>query len=152
MRGKRKMGLMSVAFELSKERVVVTARGDLTAGDVVDALEQLYRDPRFRPGMSMLWDVRGARLNVTGEDVRRIVAFVSKSREARGEGKSVVLTGREVDYGMARVAQVHMEAIGIELMVFREMEHAERCLDGEGESEVRAPSVEANQEPEFGGE
>ena len=146
------MGLMSVAFQISKERAVVTGRGDLTASDLVEAAAQVYGDPQFRPGMSTLLDVRGACPAVTGDEVRMIVSFVSRNLEERGKGSCAIVTDRSVDYGMARMGQVLMEALGIELMVFRELEDAERWLDGKEEREARAPSVEANQELQYGAE
>jgi hypothetical protein len=125
---------------LSEERAVVTGRGDLELDDVVAALDQLYSDAQFQPDMKLLWDLRDARTAVTAGDVRSIVHFVSQHREARGEGKSAVVMGRDVDYGMARVAQVHLEPLGIELAVFRELEEAEQWLEsGNDESELPSP-------------
>ena len=145
------MGLVSIAFLPSKKRVVVTGRGDLVASDIMDAAARVYGDPQFQCGMSTLLDVRGARPAVTADKVRTIVGFVSHNLERRGKGRCAVVTGREVDYGMARMAHVYMEAIGIKLMVFTDLEAAERWLDWEGESEAHASTVEANEDPEFGG-
>ena len=138
--------MMSVAFQIPKERVVVTGRGDLAASDLVDAATRVYGDPQFRPGMSVLLDVRGACPAVTGNGVRMIVDFVSRNIEERGKGNCAIVTGREVDFGMARMGQVYMDSLGIEVMVFRELEHAERWLDWDDVREAHAPSVEANHE------
>jgi hypothetical protein len=43
----------------------------------------------------------------------------------------VVLTGRDVDCGMARIAQVHLEPLGVELAVFRDLQEAELWLGAE---------------------
>jgi hypothetical protein len=103
-------------------------------------MDQLYSDPQFQPGMKVLWDARDARPDVTADDVRWIVHFVARHREARGKGRSAVVTGRDVDYGMARIAQVHLEPLPIELAVFRELEEAERWLEsGSDESELPPP-------------
>ena len=143
---------ISVAFEPSKERVVVTARGDLAASDIRDTAGRVYRDPQFRPGMKTLLDFRAASPDVTADNVRMIVSFVSRNIEVRGKGRCAIVTGREVDYGMARMAQTYMEPIGIEAMVFREMEDAELWLDWKAVREAHAPFMEPNQAPEFGGE
>ena len=78
------------------------------------------------------------------------VAFqIPKERvvvEARGKGSCAIVTGREVDYGMARMGQVYMDSLGIEVMVFRELEHAEQWLDWDDVREAHAPSVETNHE------
>ncbi|UCG87688.1 MAG: hypothetical protein JSW71_03830 [Gemmatimonadota bacterium] len=138
------MGLISIAFQPSKERVVLTGRGDLVAADITETLARLYDDSQFRTGMSTLADFRGARAAVSGDNIRTIMNFVSRNLEWRGKGNCAVVTDRQVDYGMARMAQAYMEPIGIEAMVFREMEDAERWLG--------APSNEARDKLEPGGE
>jgi hypothetical protein len=140
-------GVISIAFHPARERAAVTGRGDLAASDIAQAAERLYHDPQFRSGMSTLLDLRGARPAVTSGDVRTIVSFVSKNLEIRGRGRCAVVTGREVDYGMARIAQAHLEGVGIELMVFRELEAAEQWLDWEALREGHAPTAKPNQGP-----
>jgi hypothetical protein len=109
----------------------MVGRDDLESDDIVAALERAYDDPQFASGMNVLFDLRDARPDVTSGDIRRIVDFVSRHREARGVGKSAVIASRDVDYGMARVAQVHLEPLGIELAVFRDLHEAEQWLGAE---------------------
>jgi len=146
------MGVISVAFPISKERVVLTGHGDLAASDIIEAAAQVYADPRFQPGMDSLLDMRGARTTVSADEVRMMVETVSRNIEVRGKGRCAVVTSREVDYGMARIALVHMELIGIELTVFRELAEAERWLDWDRASEVHAPSLETDHEQLHGGD
>jgi len=123
--------MISVDIQSTEQRVVLTGRDDLVADDIVAALERAYGDPQFAPGMNVLCDLRNARTDLTPGDIRRIVDFVSRHREARGLGRSAVVAGRDVDYGMARIAQVHLEPLGVELAVFRDLQEAERWLGAE---------------------
>ena len=146
------MGQITVAFQPSKQRFVATGRGDLVASDVTVAAAQIYGDPQFQPGMSTMWDVRGARPTVDAGQVRGVVSFVSAHVEQRGRGRCAVVTGREVDFGMARMASVFMEGIGIDLRVFRDLDGAQSWLDREGVREAHDASVGATDEPGLGGE
>jgi hypothetical protein len=125
------VGVISVDIQPTEQRVVLTGRDDLVADDVVAALERAYGHPQLASGMNVLCDLRDARTDLTPRDIRRVVDFVSRHREARGGGKSAVVAGRDVDYGMARIAQVHLEPLGVELAVFRELQEAEEWLGAE---------------------
>jgi hypothetical protein len=131
--GVLKKPVMAVRIESSRERVFVTGRGDISASDVVGALELMYRDPRFRSSMTKLWDLQHAHLAISSQDIHHVVSFASKRPEIVGAGRTAIVTGRDVDYGMVRVAQVHVEQmLGTELMVFRAIDDAESWLGGEG--------------------
>jgi len=123
--------VISVDVQPSEQRVVLTCRDDLVSDDIVAALERVYADPQFAYGMNVLCDLRDARPDLTAGDIRRIVDFVSRNREARGAGRSAVVASRDVDYGMARIAQVYLEPLGVELAVFRDMQQAARWLGAE---------------------
>jgi hypothetical protein len=123
--------VMAVRIESSRERVVVTGRGDVSERDVVATLELMYRDPRFQPSMTKLWDLQRAHLAISSQGIHDIVHFASKRPEIAEAGRTAVVTGRDVDYGIVRVAQVHAEQmLGTELMVFRATDEAERWLGG----------------------
>lgn len=91
--------------------------------------------------MSELWDLRNAEAMLSSEELPEIVAFVSQHIERRGKGRTAVVTGCDVDYALARIAQFHVEELGIELMVFRELDEAERWLKGEGEYRAQFPAA-----------
>jgi hypothetical protein len=135
------MGAITISFPAAKGRVVVTASGELSASDITEAAARVYADPQFRAGMDSLLDIRKAQQNVSPDEVRTMVEAVARNMELRGKGRCAVVTGNDVDYGMARIARVHMELVGIELMVFRDFEEATRWLDWEGAREAHAQSL-----------
>jgi hypothetical protein len=125
------VGVISVDIQPTEQRVVLTGREDLVADDIVAALERAYSHPQFASGMNVLCALCDARTDLTPGDIRRVVDFVSRHREARCGGKSAVVASRDVDYGMARIAQVHLEPLGVELGVFRDLQEAEEWLGAE---------------------
>jgi hypothetical protein len=123
--------VISVDIRPSEQQVVLTGRDDLVADDIMAPLERIYGDPLFALGTNVLCDIRDARPDLAPGDIRRIVEFVSRHRDARGGGKSAVVASRDVDYGMARIAQVHVEPLGVELAVFRDLQEADEWLGAE---------------------
>ena len=90
----------------------------------------LYQDSA--PRLTRLWDFRDAHLELSTEEIRRVVHLLSQYPRAQVPDRIAIVTGHEVDYGMARLGQVYIEdRIGTELVVFREMEEAESWLHGE---------------------
>jgi hypothetical protein len=143
------MGLVSTTFLASKDRVIVTVRGECLAADLLDTGDRLYDDPQFRTGMSTVLDLRGAIPAVTADNIRTIVSFISRNLERRGRGRCAVVVERDVDYGMARMGQAYLDEVGVELGVFRDLAAAERWLDGEAIHEgLRSPGS-ADDEPEI---
>jgi hypothetical protein len=136
--------VIAVRIEPSRQRVFVTASGDVSARDVVGALELMYRDPRFRSSMTKLWDLQRAHLTISSRGIHDIVSFLSERPELEGAGRTAVVTGRDADYGMVRVAEVHVEQLlGTELMVFRAADEAESWLGGENGYDAPPPTLGA---------
>lgn len=97
--------MISVDIQSTEQRVVLAGRGDLVAGDITAALEGIFGDPLYAHGMNVLCDIRDARPDLTPGGIRRIVDYVSRNREAGGGGTTAIAAGRDVDYGMTRIAR-----------------------------------------------
>lgn len=141
MNESKEMAAISVWIDPSRGRATITIHGEVRKEDIVAALDTLYHEPRFQSGMSQLWDIRHGEAILSPAELTDIISFVYQHTRERGKGRSAVVTGREVDYGMARIAQVHVEEVGIELMVFRELDEAEQWLEGEGEYSPHLPAT-----------
>jgi hypothetical protein len=135
------MAAISVQIEQLRGWATITLRGNVSKTDAITALDLLYQDPQFNAGMSELWDLRNAQAILSPVELTEIISFVSQHTERRGKGRTAVVAGRDVDYGMARIAQVHVEELDIELMVFRALDEAERWLEGEGEYRPQFPAA-----------
>jgi len=129
------MGLISIRFLPSEQRVVVTGEGDLAVSDMMDAASRIYSDAQFEPDMRMMADFRAARLMLSADNVWTIAGFVSRNLELRGKGRCAVVTGRDVDYGVVRMAQAYLDDVAVELSAFRNIEDAEGWLGRQGAAE-----------------
>jgi hypothetical protein len=143
------MGSVQTRFLAAKDRVVTTICGELVASELMDTAARLYDNPQFHSGMSTVLDLRGAIPAVTAHNVRMIVSFMSKNLGRRGKGRCAIVVSREVDYGMARMAQAYLDEVGVELAVFRDLADAEHWLDRAAVHEHQESRVSANDEPEI---
>jgi hypothetical protein len=131
------MGLISIRFVPSEQRVIVTGSGDLAVSDMMDAASRIYSDAQFERGMTMMADFSAARLMLSADNVWTVAGFVSRNLERRGKGRCAVITGRDVDYGVVRMAQAYLEDAAVELGVFRNIGDAEGWLEHQGVAEAQ---------------
>ena len=76
-----------------------------------------------------LWDMRQARLEVSAADVRRLRATVERYRDARGNSRQAVVTGRDLDFAQVRMFEMLDDWGSAEFMVFRDIGAAAGWLD-----------------------
>ncbi|KPJ88795.1 MAG: hypothetical protein AMS18_13130 [Gemmatimonas sp. SG8_17] len=135
------MPTISIRIDLQPKRVVVTMRGEVSPQDVAVALEMLFDESHLSAGVHLLWDLRNAQISVLPKEIPSIISAVSERLSGRWRGRTAVVTNRDVDYGTVRVAQVYLEDLRIELMVFRAMAEAEQWLAGEGDYQSQWPAT-----------
>jgi hypothetical protein len=116
-------------------------RGEVSPQDISVTMEMLFDESHLSAGVHVLWDLRNARISVLPKQIPSIISTVSERLGAGWRGRSAVVTNRDVDYGTVRVAQVYLEDLGIELMVFRAMAEAEQWLAGEGDYQSQWPAT-----------
>jgi len=124
---------MAVSFDIqaSRNRVAFRGSSDATASDAIRVLPEVFRHVDFRPGMALVWDFRKMRRTWTVDEIRLLTGYLVAHVEERGPGKAAVLVSRDVDYGMARVAQAFTGDIPRPLEVFRDPDAAEAWLAGD---------------------
>lgn len=106
------------------------ATGVVEVADFLDALREVYAHPIHRPEDGGIWDARGAdATSLTAADLRDFVDFI---REQRGPqpGRTALVVGRDVEYGLARMYQVFAESV-VEFEVFRSWDDAVAWVTGE---------------------
>lgn len=116
---------MSIRVEPDTGVAVVTPTGVLGAKDAQQWVTALWSAPEWS-GQSAVWDFRDAEFDVSSADVRRIAQFVLRNQPATPPARVAFVTGRDVDYGMARVFQVMREDPRTSFRVFREFDEAVR--------------------------
>jgi len=96
--------------------------GDLTIADARAGAAAVWAKTEWR-GLPVLWDFRSARFDVRSDDVREIGKFILEHQPAPPPRVAFV-TGRDVDFGLARMFEVHREHPATEVRVFRDYDEA----------------------------
>ena len=111
-------------------RVVVTVTAKPTLDEFISLHESFLRDPRFEPGMDILWDRRAYAEAPDTEYIRAIIAYWKANQARLGGGyvATVVPEGVPAAYGMARMAETLGRPDG-ELRAFNDYDEAVRWLD-----------------------
>jgi hypothetical protein len=121
---------IEIRSDESKKLTIFTASGELTYGDVSDAIESFYEN---RPTLNVLWDLSSAiTTNITTEQVHQVSEMLERLRKRREGGKTALVSPADAAYGLARMLQTLLELAGdplpIELSVFRDRKAAMQWL------------------------
>jgi hypothetical protein len=110
----------------------VTASGPITKTDIYQQLDALCADPRFRPEIAKLWDVRQTKPSLSLNDIRSIAA---KARTmAPGPcGRTAIVALTDFQFGLAMQLQALVCDRPCEVGVFRRYENAVEWLSAERE-------------------
>lgn len=116
--------------ETSLRTHVVT--GAVQTDEYEAVLEETYRRPDYRPAAGVLWDVREADLkHISRHEIKRILDFVMQHRGAPPGVRTAIVVGRDLDYGLARMAEQFLEAESpSDVMVFRDTDEGMAWLGG----------------------
>jgi hypothetical protein len=94
-------------------------------------LEDIYMDPEFDPELNSIWDMTalaGLQL-ITPEELKKLVAYVSKERSQYGALKTALVVSKKIDFGIARVYELSMKSdSNNEVMVFKDRAKAEEWI------------------------
>ena len=124
---------ISYTIDSTRQLVRTTATGILTDRDVLTHKKVLAADPRFRPGMRELSDVRGVTdLRVTSAGVHAMVAADAAHTVQSGAHQLAIVAGHDVVFGMARMYQTLTESTVSKVAVFRSQEDAIEWLGLDG--------------------
>jgi hypothetical protein len=109
--------------------VLTTASGTLTDSDNLQLKARLVADPRWKPGIRELSDVRSIdRLEVTTEGVQQMEWHDEDDAAALASYRLAIVVSQQGVYEMARIYQMLTEHTVPNVRVFRDMEEANRWL------------------------
>jgi hypothetical protein len=138
---------MPLSYVITPERcrVLVTAAAKPTLAEFIAVHEAMLADPRFEPGMDILWDRRAYPEAPDADYIRAVIAYWKSNQDRLGGGyvATVVPDGVPAAYGMARMAEILGRPEG-ELRAFHDYDEAIRWLDerferAAGESDAPRP-------------
>ena len=120
---------MHITYESSAHLFRVELAGPITVADVLAALCAVLGHEKFRPGHSVLWDLRNADMRLlTAHGIRRIADTGQLHCAALGNSRVALLLSPTAHFTVGRMC--HMLAGGreSELAVFRHPKEAERWV------------------------
>jgi len=120
---------MSVDYEPEGDFWRVTLEGPLCFMTFWDVWQVILQHPRFHPGASVLWDLRSADTGrVDRTAMNRLVRWVEGEVDLRRGARVAFVTSRDVDFGVARMYEMRVSSLPMEVCVFRAMPDAERWM------------------------
>lgn len=121
---------MAITYTLDRpaRRMYTRAEGMLTLREVEEHLDVEERDRAL--GYAELFDARGARADLSPDDIRRLV---DRARRAKAAGLVVgptaIVADNDLMFGMARMYAILSEFVHAPVEVFRDEEPALAWLD-----------------------
>ena len=119
---------MAIATRIENGVAIMTAMWDVSGTEVCAAVRALYCDPRFKPGMAEIWDLRLARVKATVADIEDIVALGRDGVSRRGAGRTAIVAPSDLEFGLARMLEAAAETLPAKVHVFRSYDDGWRWL------------------------
>lgn len=117
----------------SKNLVVHTCSGELTAENFIQAFDASLAHPYFRTGMNVLWDIRNATIRTSPQEIQKLVTHVALMREKRGSGyRLAVVSEKSVLLMLAGIFKALSTPLTFQVRIHRDIEAARRWLMNNG--------------------
>jgi hypothetical protein len=112
---------MPITWELRGDVLVVTVVGEYDPQGFPRVVSEVQSDPRYRAGLSMLFDARRSRAVVTKDYVQEWTGrLVNLPRLGFSKVCAAVVGEEPYRFGMARMAAAHLAERGVALLVTRD--------------------------------
>ncbi len=102
---------------------IITCSGELRVDDAKESVVALWKHPGWS-GKSTVWDFRASRFILTAEEVQELAHFVLSNQPDTPPERVAFVTGREVDFGLARMFDAFRRDPRTAFKVFREFDAA----------------------------
>jgi hypothetical protein len=110
--------------------VLLIASGEITGKEIIQALQNLLNDPDFKPNIDSIWDFRSVTTRlIDAQEITDLINFVRTIQEKRGRDYRVaIIVTRDMDYGLARMFEVHSQDLPFQVRIFEDLEQAKSWL------------------------
>ena len=100
-------------------------RGSVQAVEFIEAFDAAMELPGFERSMSVLWDLRDARIDAKPEEIQALVTHVGLKREHRGTGYRLAVVARDTMLIMlADIFKALSSPLSFQVRVFRDIDEA----------------------------
>ena len=123
---------MPVTYEIDATRRLVraSAKGIVTYAELAQHVAEEERDEAL--GLAEVIDARGATTDLTSDQVRSLVTLTDALVRKGRFGALAIVTDNDVAFGMARMYQILVGELPVEIGVYRELGDALAWLDAAG--------------------
>jgi hypothetical protein len=116
---------MPATWEFRDSVILVTAVGDWSGAGTASAVTEAMADPRFEPGTALVLDIRLSKTNPSADQVRARAEWVAALRASGLASRCAIVVGPKAhQFGLARMAQAHLESREMEVRIFRDLDKA----------------------------
>jgi hypothetical protein len=108
----------------ARDLTIFTVRGQLTFDEQMEILVEFYGGD---PTANVLWDFRGIEGNrISSDELRKIIVFIKQHEHKRPGGKTAMVAGTDLDFGLSRMSDAYAETEKLpwKIRPFRSMEEA----------------------------
>jgi hypothetical protein len=120
---------MAVTWQFRGSVLVVTLVGNYTFEEPVQAVTDAMSKPQFRVGTSLLIDARRSQTSRSSEEFRaRAHWMATLVPQGLSPRCAMVISSRPYQYGLARMAGIHLDLQSLILEIFTDFEEAMRWL------------------------
>ena len=122
------MGYIKTSYDLAKDLTVVKATGKMTAEDFLQWMAEYYEGSVT---LLILWDICEADVSdIKTEDIVDGAQRLKKLAHLRYDGKTAVLTGQPLSYGLVRRLEAYseMEGLAFGFKAFKSIDEAMEWL------------------------
>jgi hypothetical protein len=119
---------MAITFVIDRfrQRMLTQADGVVTFEEVNRHIDEEERARAL--DLPELIDARGAKTDITPEEVRRLIRRTAHIARTMPLGRTAIVTTDDMAFGMARMYSILTERLGAAVEVFRDLDSAERWL------------------------
>ncbi len=130
---------MPVTHLITDDLLMFKVSEEVNAKAFYSAWNTIQSDPAFQPPMNTLVDLRGAQVDIPGDDILKMVEYL----EAHRSMKRVVIVAERgsFTYAMGRMFCINAECAGFCSEIFLSMSEALAWLNDDSVDETIAPYI-----------
>lgn len=123
--------IWTIEFDGSTQDVTLTAAGTASRKDFCASYAELVQDPRWRPGMAVLFDESALDVStLTGQDVEEIAGFIIDLDDRLGSAAFAVVAPDAYAEGLVAVLLRYLHSARLRACTFPSHDCATEWLNG----------------------
>ena len=117
---------LTYRVDRAQQVIWITLQGACGIGEIRAGIEEIWADSDVEMVRRFVWDLRGATLTVTGEDLRQLLNWARPHAAGRPPNRAVVVATAPAVYGVARMVEIYADLLNsiTTMRVFRDFDEA----------------------------